>query len=426
MTTVRVRLAALLLALTSATATAENIIIKQARIETMTADGTLERADILIEDGVIRAIGQRLPDYDGRVIDAKGKTLTPGVFNAFTHLGIEEVELIAQARDTSADNDDFSAALRVTDSFNPNSTLIPHNRVQGLTRVIVAPESEGSLFAGQVAAANLSGSATVSIDATSLGVLVNFNEFAQAASGGSRSAAMAILRRALADAADYSADRALYRRGDGRDLSLGLDDLEALVPVVNGNRHLWVKVSRAADIRKILQLGAQYRLRLVLVGVEEGWMLAEDIAGAGAAVIINPTQNLPLRYETLGARLENAAILHEAGVTLMFTDLGSPNRTHNAHQVTQGAGVAVAYGLPYAAALAALFTAPAEVFGLSHRGRIEVGQKADLVLWSNDPLEVLREAELVMIGGEEVPMVSRATRLRDRYYDRLKAAATES
>lgn len=415
--------AALLLALFSAGTSAESILIKQARVETMTADGTLEQADILIEDGVIRAIGVRLPVTAERIIEGEGKTLTPGVFNAFTNLGIEEVLLIAQARDASADNEHFTAALAVTDSFNPNSTVIPQNRILGLTRAIVAPDSEGSLFAGQVAVANLSGSATESIEADSVGVLVNFNEFAQQTAGGSRSAAMAMLRRALTDTVDYSRERDLYQRGEGRELSLGLDDLEALVPVIEGRSHLFVNVSRAADIRKILQLGSRYGLKLVLVGAEEGWMLAEEIAGAGAAVIINPTQNLPVRYETMGARLENAALLHDAGVTIMLTDLGSMNSTHNAHQVTQGAGVAVAHGLPYEAALAALFTTPAKVFDLDTPGKIDVGENADLVLWSNDPLEVIREAELVMIDGKEVPLVSRATRLRDRYYARLKAAA---
>ena len=114
-----------------------------------------------------------------------------------------------------------------------------------------------------------------------------------------------------------------------------------------------------------------------------------------------------------------AAILHRAGVVLLFTGMGWQN-THNAFLVTQSAGNAVANGLPYQAALQAIFSNPAEVFQLSGAGRIEVGAVADLVLWNNDPLELLREAELVFVNGVEVPLVSRSTRLRDRYFQRLK------
>ena len=113
-----------------------------------------------------------------------------------------------------------------------------------------------------------------------------------------------------------------------------------------------------------------------------------------------------------------SALLHSAGVTLLLTGMDWHN-THNAHLVTQGAGVAVSYGLPYEAALEALFLTPARLFGLEGRGTIEVGATADLVLWSNDPLELLREASLVYVDGRRVPLVSRATRLRDRYYERI-------
>jgi imidazolonepropionase-like amidohydrolase len=154
-------------------------------------------------------------------------------------------------------------------------------------------------------------------------------------------------------------------------------------------------------------------------------MVAEDIARSGATVILDPSKNLPTRYETLGARLENAAILNDAGVPLMFTGMGWQN-THNAFLVAQCAGIAVANGLPYDAALKALFITPAEVFGLKNAGQIALGDKADLVLWTNDPLELVREAELVFINGEEIPMVSRATRLRDRYFDRLKDGAASA
>lgn len=410
----------LLAAIAATGLSAQTLLIDNVDVETMTSAGLLKRTDVLVVDGYILGIGKELTIQGGRVVNGTGKLLTPGLFNAFTQMGVVEVDGIEQTRDASVDSGDFTASLTVLDAFNPNSTVIPQNRIEGVTRVLVAPQSTHSLFAGKVAVVNLSGSLSASVEKESVGVLVNYNEFAASASGGSRAAALATIRKALQDTLDYLPNRQLFWDGEGREMSLSFEDLDALIPVIQGEQYLFVDVSRSADILRILELGEQFELRLILVGAEEGWMVAEEIARSGAAVIIDPSRNLPIKYETLGARLENAALLNEAGVALMFTGMGWQN-THNAFLVAQCAGIAVANGLPYQAALEALFTTPAEIFGLANFGRIAVGERADLVLWTNDPLELLREAELVIINGEEVPMVSRATRLRDRYFDRLKA-----
>jgi imidazolonepropionase-like amidohydrolase len=416
-----VTLAAVLSAMGAA---ADSLLITNVDIETMTSKGRLEGHDIFIEDGKITAIGRDLSVSAGRIVDGTGRRLTPGLFNAFTQMGVVEVGAIEGTRDSSVDSENFSASLRVIDAFNPYSTLIPQNRIHGVTRVVVAPSSEGSLFAGTVSVVNLSGSVTQSIEKDSVGVLVNYNEFAQHVSGGARGAALAGIRRALTDAVDYKNAREYYLLGDGRELSLSFDDLDALIPVIEREQYLFVNVHRSSDILRVLELADSFGLRLILVGVEEGWMVASEIARSGAAVIIDPTANLPMRFETLGARLENPAILHQAGVDMMFTGMGWQN-THNAFLVAQCAGIAVANGLPYEAALAAIFSTPAEVFDLDDPGQIAEGLEADLVLWTNDPLEVVKEAELVFVAGKNVPMISRATRLRDKYFSRLKAARGE-
>ena len=423
MTSFQLKIAAVAVAsiFTTLGAIAESLVIANADIETMTDKGRLIATDILIVDGIIQKIGKNLPASDIRVVNAQGMRVTPGVFNAFTQMGIVEIGGIKQTADSSADSEVFSASLNVVDAFNPHSTLIPQNRIHGVTQVVVAPTSSTSLFAGKVSVANLSGSPTDSIERSPVGVLVNYNEFAQESAGGSRAAALARIRNALADATEFSGNKDLYMSGEGRDLSMSFDDLGALAPVIDGQQYLFVNVSRSADILRVLELGDTFNVKLILVGVQEGWMVAKEIANAAVAAIIDPNDNLPIRFETLGARLENAAILHEAGVTLMFTGMKFQN-THNSFLVTQSAGNAVANGLPYKAALEAIFTNPARVFELDKSGQIAVGQIADLVLWNGDPLEVVREAQLVMVDGKEIPMVSRATRLRDRYFDRLKSA----
>jgi adenine deaminase len=93
-------------------------------------------------------------------------------------------------------------------------------------------------------------------------------------------------------------------------------------------------------------------------------------------------------------------------------------RTHNARNMTQAAGNAVAHGLPWEAAFEAITLGPARIWGLEDRiGRLAPGMDADVVVWDGDPLEVTSYADHVFIRGIEVPMQSRHTRLRDRYMD---------
>ena len=106
-----------------------------------------------------------------------------------------------------------------------------------------------------------------------------------------------------------------------------------------------------------------------------------------------------------------ASRLEEAGVPVMF----NVSRSHNYHLIRQGAGVAVANGMSYGGAIKSLTSVPAETFGMSDRGTLEAGKIADLVIWDEDPLEPSAMPEYVFIGGENMDLTSRATRLTDRY-----------
>ena len=93
----------------------------------------------------------------------------------------------------------------------------------------------------------------------------------------------------------------------------------------------------------------------------------------------------------------------------------SGDASHNARKVRQLAGNAVANGLPWEDGLAALTRVPAEAFGMGGASGIAVGERADLVLWTGDPLEVNTLAQQVWFGGRAIEMRSRQTELRDRY-----------
>jgi imidazolonepropionase-like amidohydrolase len=124
-------------------------------------------------------------------------------------------------------------------------------------------------------------------------------------------------------------------------------------------------------------------------------------------------ENLPNSFERLGARYENAALLQQAGVRVILTS----GDTHNARNIRQEAGNAVAYGLPHEEALRSVTAYPAQLWGLTDYGTLEAGKVANVVVWGGDPLEILTPVEHVFIRGREIPRVSRQTELRDRYMD---------
>jgi len=380
--------------------------------------------DILVVGNAISKVGKEITLTDEmigsiNVIDGAGKLVSPGLFNATTQLGLVEVDAIDETVDFTSSNSRVTASLRVSDAINPSSVLIPHNRMLGLTHALVVPNSEGGLFAGIASIIRLTD--TDAVLKSEAAMVVTLGAQGKMLAGGSRAAAIALLREAFEDARDYRANKATFDTGNRREYQLSRRDLDALEPVLDGRLPLLVYVDRAIDIERVVKLAKQFDLKLIIAGAIEGWRVAQLLADNNVPVIIDPIMNLPTSYDTLGARLDNAKRLDEAGVTLLLTGMSWHN-THNAYLVRQSAGNAVANGLAYSAAIEALTINPAKVFDLDGIGKIAEGAKANLVLWSADPLEPSARAELVIIDGVDYPLQSRATRLRDRYYLKLKNA----
>jgi imidazolonepropionase-like amidohydrolase len=217
----------------------------------------------------------------------------------------------------------------------------------------------------------------------------------------------------LRDAREYPSR---YRSGQGGAV-LSEIDAAALQPFARGQGLFLVHVESAADIRRLIRFKRENpNLRFAIHGGAEAWQVAEELAAARIPVIVDPLANLPASFERLSARLDNAALLHEAGVQIAIAPAPGSVDAHQARLVLQLAGNAVANGLPWDAAFAAVSRGPAEIFGVGARvGRLETGYAGDVVIWDGDPLEVQSAPTVVLIDGEEQPLVSRQTRLRDRY-----------
>lgn len=392
----------------------DTFALEGATVHTLGPAGTLEDATVVVRDGRIVATGTD-PEVpaSARRIDARGKVVTPGMVGSMSALGLVEISLERSTRDAATENPRLGAAFEVADAINPRSTLIPINRVEGLTRALVAPRASHGPIAGQAATIHLGlpGAEGGPVVRSPAALVVALGQAGAGLAGGSRAAALTLLAEALDDARDFAAHRDEWERAARRDYAPSRLDLEALAPVLAGEVPVAVEVQRASDIRTALRLAAEQEIRLVVVGGAEAWLVAEELAAARVPVVLDPLANLPASFEQIGATLENAARLHAAGVRIAFISGGS----HNARNLRQAAGNAVAHGLPWEAGLAAITRSPARIWGMVGYGTIEPGMEADLVVWDGDPLEVTSAAERVFIRGREVPMVSRQILLRERY-----------
>lgn len=404
--------AALTAALAAGAATAQDVLIRNARVYTVAAAGTLENADVLVRGGKIAAVGTGLPAPAGvAVIEAQGLPLTPGLFGGLSQIGLEEVSLEPSTVDTELE---FKAPawmhgwrpeFDITRAYNPRSDLVAVARVEGVSWTMLAPVSEHSVMAGQGAPVALDGQFDPAFGPRAL--FVNWGSAAIEASGGSRAAQFMLFDQAVREVRDPAS------AGEG---ALLLPEGRAVMKGYLAGGRVVFRVQRASDIRAVIEYARRQGMRPIIAGGDEAWLVARELAAADVPVILNSLDNLPQDFDRLAARLDNAKLLNDAGVKVAFTI----DDSHLARKNRQLAGNAVAHGLPWGAALAGITSVPAQVFGVTDRGTIEKGKAADLVLWSGDPLEVTTVAVQVWIGGRPIEMKTRQTGLRDRYLRRLR------
>jgi len=393
------------------------VLIRHGHVYTVGPAGILADGDVLIQDGKIAAVGTDIPaPADAKIIDAHGKPVTPGLMASWTQLGIMEIQLSVSETNDSAPNQTLdSAAFDVTDALNPSSTLIPVARIAGVTRSLTAPIDCGDVFCGTAAVIHL-GDGPDLVVKRQAGVLVSLEPTGGKSELYTRPDIWAKFRETLDDAREYWAQRAGYHRpGGARDQRSIRIDLDALGPVIRGEEPLLVHVERASTIRQVVEYAQASKLKLVILGGGEAWMVAKELAAAHVPVVIDNNINLPGSFSDLGATLKGAARLDAAGVTVVFQPQND-DPSQYARTVGQIAGNAVANGMPWDHALAGITKNPAEVWGIAdHYGTLESGKDADVVIWDGDPLEVTSAPTAVFIKGARIPLVSRQTMLRDRY-----------
>lgn len=392
-------------------ALADTIAITGGTVHTLGGAGTLENATVLVKDGRIEAVGTNINIPSGaEVIDAKGKVVAPGFMHPASILGLSEISSVAPTNAHNGSDSGLGAAFDVQYGLNYRSVVVADVRRQGVTHAAANPTGGDGIFHGS--------GVIVSLDSAPDMVLAGGPMLADLDDGGNRSVAWAKLRLILDEVKDYKKNRSAVRKGKGRsDYMLKPIEMDALIPVVDGDKMLALQFDGEVDFRKALALKAEYGLKLMVIGGAEAWRVADELAASDVAVLVDPQDNLPATFDHVWASRSNAARLHKAGVKFAFAPAGA-GRNHNASNLAQVAAMAVAHGLPWEAAMKAITSAPAQIYGLKGYGRLEAGNVANIVVWDGDPLQVTSNTTHVIVEGKDMPLVSRRTKLRDKYMNR--------
>ena len=395
-----------LIVLLSINVSANSILIKSGQINDGLGNSFI--GDVLIVDEKIVEVGKFLNSSSAKIIEAKGKPVTPGLISPISNIGVVEINALDVTNDDSPDF--FGPGFSVFNAFNPHSTLIPWNRSNGVTSSISTPGYSSQIFKGMGSFYLLDGD----IDITGNADVAMYARLG--AIGGSRAETIQIMESMfeLALNRDELELEELLGTTFASSMDMQLQDIQALSRVVNREIPLVLEVNRAIDILQALRLKNDYDLELVLMSVEEAPLVLDQILASGVSVIIDPMDNIPDSFDELASNIKLGGILSNAGIKVMF----STQRSHNYHLMRQGAGNAVAHGMTYQAGISGMTSIVADVFNIQDRGSIKEGHFADIVIWSEDPLEPSAYPTTVIINGSEMSLETRASRLTERYTDK--------
>ena len=385
----------------------EDILIKNATVITSSDQGVLNETDVLIKEGIITSIGKNIDSEEALIINAEGRILTAGLLAPVTNLGLIEIELEAETRDDRTDH--FSAGFSISSAFNSSSTLIPYNRTSGITSAIVFPSSgRGEVFSGLGSVFKTHGNIDTHPISTDIAMVMQMG-----GNSDSRASIFLELEDAFLKAKQFKKSKNMIQRGGFFDSGEYSErDLEALLDLIEERKPLIVKINRASDMLRMIEFSKVHEINIIFHGAKEAWRIADRLAKEKIPVIIDPMDNIPSSFDSIGARIDGASILTESGVNVLIGIADA----HNSFLSRQGAGNAVANGMDQYEAMKALTINIAKAFGLADSiGSIEIGKNADLVLWDGDPLEVSTFSDAVIIDGKIMSNMTRSKRLRDRY-----------
>lgn len=401
------------------------LAITGARIVTVSGS-TIDNGTVVIMDGRISAVGAALqPPAGARVIDGRGKTVYPGLFDAMTTLGLVEVGQGASGTVDTAETGDVNPHAKAWVALHPDSELLPVARAFGIQYALSAPT--GGQISGQSAvirttgdtpaALTLKGPAAMHMRYPSGAPVFDFSQpfqepepktFEQRLTERKRNQ-----ERELAKLKSLLDEARAYGEGRVAGASTKVDlPMEALAEAAMGKMSVVMTANSENDIKGAIKFAADNKLKLIINGAAEAWRCTDDLKRADVPVLIG-VESLPTRDgDPYDAAYTNAAALHRAGVRFAIVT----NDASNSRNLPFEAAMAHAFDLPKDAAIRSITLSPAEIFGVASQiGSIDVGKAGTLIVTTGDILDHRTSVTNVIVDGKEVPLDNKHLRLYNRY-----------
>ncbi len=395
-------------------------LLTNATIHTIT-NGLVE-GDVLIEGDRIKQIGKNLSSDQATIIDCTGKHIYPGMIDGGTKLGLSEISAVSLTNDYN-ELGDFTPHMEALTAVNPNSVNIPVTRTNGVTTVLTKPS--GGLFPGRAALIDLFGYTPQSMYAGFKGQILQYP------STGRRGR----WDRRKDDEIKKDAEKAQKKLNDfwnkcktyaaidsasaanGGSIEQYNPQLQAMTNVLRNEEKLMIRVNKKEDILSAIKFINEQSIDAVLVGVVEGWRVADSLVKYNIPVITGPILALPSRdSDRYDAAYTNAGKLHKAGVLVAI----QTNENENVRNLPFNAAFAANYGMGVDAAMEAITINAAKIFGLEDElGSIEEGKRANLFVSDGDPFETKTQISHLFIAGFKIPMENRHTLLNDEFLERF-------
>jgi imidazolonepropionase-like amidohydrolase len=400
-------------------------VIQNAKVYTLSSAGTLDRASVVVVDGKITQVGKTVKVPAGaQIIKADGLEVYPGMVNAWGNIGLTEIPSVDVMVD-STDLGTYKPQLLAFSAIHPASELIPVARVNGITAAISAPS--GGIIAGQAVLLHLDGwTADEMAILKSAGMVITLPSMGGGRGGRGGGATPGAPQPADAARAQQQQINELsellekarhYAKAREANPATERDrQLDALVPVVNGQMTAFMQAQTARDIRNAVEFAKKEKLKFVIQGGRDANKVADLLKKENVPVILDSIIALPTRQDDpYDARFTLPKELAAAGVQFALT---SPSAS-DVRSLPYAAGFAQAYGLSHEEALKAVTLYPAQILGVADKiGTIEPGKIADLVVTDGDLLEIRTQVKNLLIAGKEVTLETKHTLLYKKYMDR--------
>lgn len=381
------------------------LAIVNGKIYTIT-QGVIEQGTVLCEDGKIVAVGTdvAVPE-DAQIIDAQGKTVTPGFIDAHSHIGLFGEPLLPATADGNEKTGPVQASLYGIDALNPADPAFPQVLAAGVTTVYTGPGSSNIIGGTGMAIKTYGRTVDEMVIPGTEGMKMALGENPKRNYGemrrmpGTRMGNAAVLREALVSAQNYM--RKLEQaEAEGKAGTVDRNlKMEQLVKVLRREMPARMHCHRADDIITAIRIAEEFNLDYVLEHATEGYKIADILAEKKARCVVGPLGMGPSKHELWEVRLDTPAVLAKAGVKVAIQmDTSSATK-----YLPLWAGIAVREGMDEEEALRAITINPAEILGLGDRlGSIEVGKEADLAVFDGHPLCNFTTCQYVVLGGRLV------------------------